>query len=232
MSIHSTIFYEPSCSDQIKAKISNSLRRVWQERLKSKQVGRLFFLLWEQSIANAAKKGGSGENELDWDSYDEIKEQLEVDGILQTEEKEKQKRMAIAGAKKFIQSWKENIAKEAKKGGNGEQKLDWDSYEKIKEEMVILNQLQRTTEKAKAKEMAKVKAEKEARIKAIKKVMLTQKKKDLRERSKARENVKSQTYQNAEEDSHALEVTQEFKLGSKLTKVAIHYEIKDYAILV
>lgn len=214
---------EPSCSDQIKVKISYSLRRVWEERLKSKRLGERFFLSWEQSIANAAKKGGSDQEELDWDSYDKIKEQLEFHQILQAEEKEKEKQMAIVGAKKFIQSWRESIAKAANKGGSGEQELDWDSYEKIQEEMVLLNQLQRTTEKAKAKEMARVKAEKAARIKAIKKVMLTQKRRDHREKTKARGNVKSQPYKNAKEgEEGASEVPQEFKLSSKLTKVGIY----------
>ncbi|WJX88205.1 hypothetical protein P8452_70317 [Trifolium repens] len=205
-------------SDQIKEKISYSQRRVWQERLKSKRVREQPFLLWEQNIANAAKKGGIGEEELDWDSYDKIKEQLVFDQILQAEEKEKETLLAIAGAKKFIQSWRENIAKAAKIGGSGEQELDWDSYEKIKEEMIILDELQRTTRMVKAKEMAIIKGEKEALIKAIKKIMLRQKREYLRERKKARENIKRLRYKNPEEDRRAVEVTQEFKLVSKLTK--------------
>ncbi|XP_045786322.1 uncharacterized protein LOC123881644 [Trifolium pratense] len=209
----------PHChSDQTKEKISYSQRRLWQKRLKSKRVREQFFLLWEQNIANAAKKGGTGQEELDWDSYDRIKEQLVFHLILQAEEKEKEKLMAIAGAKKFIQSWTENIAKAAKIGGSGEQELDWDSYEKIKEEMILLNQLQRTTEKVKAKEMANIKVEKEALIKAIKKITLTKKRKYLRERKKDRKSIKSQRYKNAEEDKCAIEVTQEFQLVSKLTE--------------
>jgi hypothetical protein len=219
MAIHFPIVYQPSCSDQIKEKISYSQRRVWQERLKSKRVREQPFLLWEQNIANAAKKGGIGEEELDWDSYDKIKEQLVFNQILQAEEKEKETLMAIAGAKKFIQSWRENIAKAAKIGGSGEQELDWDSYEKIKEEMIILDELQRTTRMVKAKEMAIIKGEKEALIKAIKKIMLRQKREYLRERKKARENIKRLRYKNPEEDRRAVEVTQEFKLVSKLTKV-------------
>lgn len=183
----------------------------------------LFFLLWEQNIANAAMKGGSGQEELDWDSYDKIKEQLELHRISQLEGKEREKLMAIARAEKFIQSWMENIAKAAKEGGSEEKELDWDSYEKIKEELLLLYQLRRKSEKEKAKEIAKIKADKEAQIKAIKKVMLTQKKRDLRERTKAREKEKSQPYKNAAQDKDALEVTYKFKLGSKLTEVSIHY---------
>ncbi|KAK7319517.1 hypothetical protein RJT34_04238 [Clitoria ternatea] len=210
-------------NDQIKAKISNSLRRVWHERLKSKRLGEQFVLSWEQCLANAAKKGGSGQEELDWDSYDKIKQQLEPCQLLQTEKKKKKKKkpMTVCGAKKFIQSWRESIAKAAKKGGNGEQELDWDSYEKIQEEMAFLRQLQHTTKKEKAKEMARVeKAKEAASIKAIiKKVMLPQKRKDRHEKAKARRNTKSPLYRSAKEHEAALEVTQEFKLHSKFTKI-------------
>ncbi|XP_061347368.1 uncharacterized protein LOC133292896 isoform X2 [Gastrolobium bilobum] len=214
-------------SDQIKAKISCSVRRVWQERLKSKQLGEQFFLSWEQSIANAAKKGGSGQEELDWDSYNKLKQQLELHQLMLAEEKEKEKLMAIAEAKKFIQSWSASIAEVAKKGGSGEEELEWDSYVKIQQEMFLLYQLQRLTEKEKAKDMARVKAEKEARIKAIKKVMLTQKRKDRQGRTKASGNIKSQLHRKAKEGKDALEVSQEFKLCNNSTKVHISNNIND-----
>ncbi|KAL2593458.1 hypothetical protein AAZX31_12G148700 [Glycine max] len=210
-----------SHSDQTKAKISDSLRRVWHERLKSKRLVEQFFLSWAQSIANAARKGGIGQEELDWDSYNKIKQQLELHHLLQSKKKGKEKLMAVAGAKNIIQSWKESIAKAAKKGGSGEQELDWDSYEKIQEEMVHLRQLQRTTEKAKEKEMARVKAEKEAQIKAIKRVILTQKKKDHLERAKLKRNIKSHPCGNAKEGKGSLEVTKEFKLCTEVTKIHI-----------
>ncbi|CAK8578039.1 unnamed protein product [Lathyrus sativus] len=205
-------------SEQTKAKMSDTQRRLWKERQKSKRARELFFLLWKQNIANAAMEGGSGQEELGWDSYDKIKEQLELHRISQTEGKEKEELMAIAGSEKFFQSWMENIAKAAKEGGSGEKELDWDSYEKIKEEIVLLYQLQRKSEKARAKEIAKMKAEKEAQIKAIKKVMLARKKRDLREGTKVRKKKKSQPCKNTVHDKHALEVTLKFELGSKLTK--------------
>ncbi|KAK7307359.1 hypothetical protein VNO77_40339 [Canavalia gladiata] len=214
-----------SHSDKIKAKISHSLKRVWHERLKSKRLREQFFLSWEQSIANAAKKGGIGQEELDWDSYNKIKQQLELNQLQEAEEKEKEKLMAVAGAKKFIQLWSESIAKAAKKGGSGEVELDWDSYEKIREEMILLHQLQRTTQKAKAKEMARLKAEKAARIKAIKKAMVIQKRKGDQEKTKARGNIKNQPCKNEKEGKDALEVTQEFKLCTKLNKIRLNENI-------
>ena len=86
--------------------------------------------------------------------------------------------------------------------------------------MVHLRQLQRTTEKAKEKEMARVKAEKEAQIKAIKRVILTQKKKDHLERAKLKRNIKSHPCGNAKEGKGSLEVTKEFKLCTEVTKVS------------
>ncbi|KAF7836661.1 uncharacterized protein G2W53_011520 [Senna tora] len=208
-------------SDQIKAKISYSLRRVWQERLKSKRLRDQFFLSWVQSIAHAARKGGCGQKELDWDSYDKIKQQLEHHQLLWAEKKGKEKQMAIVGPKKFIKSWAKSIAKAAKEGGKGEQELDWDSYENIEQKMALHYQLQRSAEKAKAKEIARVRAERAAQIKAIKKVMLTQKRKEREERTKPRGDIKSRQYKKAKETKDDLEVPQEFKLRSKLTKVCI-----------
>ncbi|KAK7405317.1 hypothetical protein VNO78_06535 [Psophocarpus tetragonolobus] len=209
-----------SHSDQSKAKISASLKRVWHARLKSKRLVEQFLFSWAQSIANVAKKGGIGQEELDWDSYDKIKQQMELHQLLQAEEEEKEKLMAVTGAKHIIQSWRENIAKAAKKGGIGELELDWDSYEKIQEEMVRLHQLQRTAEKAKEKEMARVKAEKAAQIKAIKRVILAQKKKDYQERAK-----KKYPCTNAKQGQGSLEAIREYKLCTKLTEIHISKDI-------
>jgi len=213
------IKYQPSCSDQTKAKIRNSLRRVWHERLKSKRLREDFLLSWTQSIANAAKKGGIGQEELDWDSYHKIRQQLELHQLMLAREKRREKLMTVTGAKNIILTWKENIAKAAKKGGSGEQELDWDSYEKIQEEMIRLRQFQRNAEKAKKKELARVKAEKAARIKAIKRVILTRKRKEHQERAKVKGNIKSHHRRNTKEGKASLKVTQEFKLHNPLTKV-------------
>ncbi|CAL0303740.1 unnamed protein product [Lupinus luteus] len=204
-------------SDQIKAKISYSLRRVWQERLKSKRLEEKLLRSWEQSIANAARKGESGQEELDWDSYDKIKQQFELQKLLHAEKKGKE----IAGAKKFIEAWEESIAKAAKKGVGGGQELNWDSYEKMQKEMFLDYQLQCTAQKARAKEMAKAKAEKAAQKKAIKRVILSQRKKGRQDRTKARGDIKSQPRKKVKEGKGDLQVGEEFKLHPKLTKVHV-----------
>ncbi|KAK4255880.1 hypothetical protein QN277_008817 [Acacia crassicarpa] len=203
-------------SDQVKAKIGSSLKHVWKKRLKSKRLKEQFYLSWAQSIANGARKGGNGEEELDWDSCDNIKQQLEHHQPLCAKQKGKGKQIAVAQAKKFMELWAASIAKAAKSGGKGEQELDWDSYKRIEQEMAVHYQLQQSAEKAKAKEMARVRAERAAQINAIKKIMLMQKKREHEERAKAPGDVKTQPYGRAKEVKGDLEVPLDFKFNSKL----------------
>ncbi|KAL3636907.1 hypothetical protein CASFOL_019206 [Castilleja foliolosa] len=69
-------------SNQTKAKIRASLTSLWGTRLKWKRSREKFLQLWAGSIATAAKKGGIDEQELDWDSYDKLKQEI---ALLQTE---------------------------------------------------------------------------------------------------------------------------------------------------
>ncbi|XP_028785567.1 uncharacterized protein LOC114741459 isoform X1 [Neltuma alba] len=203
-------------SDQSKAKISSSLKRVWQKRLKSKRLKEQFYLSWAESIANGAREGGIDQEELDWNSYDKIKQQLERHQLLWAKQKGKGKQIAVARAKKFMELWATSIAKAARSGGKGERELDWDSYEKIEQEMAVHHQLQQSAEKAKAKEMARIRADRAAQIKAIKKVMLMQKKREHEERAKAPWDIKTQPHGRAKEVKGDLEVPLDFKFTSKL----------------
>lgn len=49
------------------------MKQIWAERLRSKRLKEKFTSLWSESIAEAARRGGSGEVELDWDSYEKAK---------------------------------------------------------------------------------------------------------------------------------------------------------------
>ncbi|GFZ05130.1 hypothetical protein Acr_17g0007020 [Actinidia rufa] len=60
--------------DHTKANIRTALRRMWGERLKLKKSREKFLSPWAERIAEAARKGASGQQELQWDSYDKIKE--------------------------------------------------------------------------------------------------------------------------------------------------------------
>ncbi|KAA0059029.1 putative Serine/threonine-protein phosphatase 4 regulatory subunit 2-A [Cucumis melo var. makuwa] len=91
--------YPRTHSDQVKVKISSSLRRVWGKRLLKKRLNETFFLSWMESIAVAAKKGGKEEQELDWDSYDKIKQETLHQELQRVAEKEKLKAMRAENAK-------------------------------------------------------------------------------------------------------------------------------------
>lgn len=73
------------CSDESKARISYSLTRVWGKKLKWKRSRENFLSSWADSIAEAAKRGGSGQRELQWDSYGKIKEEIAIEQRHQSE---------------------------------------------------------------------------------------------------------------------------------------------------
>ncbi|KAG2681727.1 hypothetical protein I3760_11G157400 [Carya illinoinensis] len=200
-------------SDHIKAKISSSLRSIWQERLKLKWSRERFFCSWQESIAEAAKKGETDQLELEWDSYDKIKQETVLQQHQWVVEKAKAKQVAKASAEKIILSWAESIAKAAKKGATNQQELDWDSYDKIKQEEVF-RQLQWAAEKAKAKERKNIRAR------------LAQKRKELQEKARARGEI-----QVTKEDKDDLAVVQESNLKQRLTKIhvkkSINYQLAD-----
>ncbi|CAB4307781.1 unnamed protein product [Prunus armeniaca] len=81
----------PVSSAESKAKMRSSLRCVWGQRLKWKRLREKLFLSWVESIAEAAKKGGSGQQELCWDSYEKIKQKLHLQELQRAAEKKKEK---------------------------------------------------------------------------------------------------------------------------------------------
>lgn len=102
-------------SEQIKAKIRSSLCQVWAERLRWKRSREKFYLSWEESIAKAAKKGGSNQQELDWDSYDKIKEEIALQQLQWAENKRRAKELAKMRAERAARARAEKIAMLAEK---------------------------------------------------------------------------------------------------------------------
>lgn len=142
--------------EQTKAKIRSSLKQLWGERLK-----------WKKSKA------------------------------------------------KFLSSWAESIAEAAKKGGSDEQELQWDSYDKIKEE-IAFQQRQWAADQAKATEMEKIRA---AQAKIVKMGRLAQKRKEQEQQAKARGEMKRETHRKSEEEKEELAIAQGLKLKERLTKI-------------
>ncbi|KAL7601478.1 uncharacterized protein LOC111919994 [Lactuca sativa] len=110
---------------------------------------------------------------------------------------------------RFISLWAESIAKAAKNGGHDQKELDWDSYEKIERE-IVLQQLQRAADVAKAKEMAQIRAERRAKAKA-EKVKLTLKKRVAK--------VKGLVKKKSKKEKEELAAAEDLKLKERLTKI-------------
>ncbi|KAK8545645.1 hypothetical protein V6N12_026475 [Hibiscus sabdariffa] len=106
-------------SEEIKARIGSSVRRAWGKRLKWKWLGERFFLSWMKSIADAARKGGSDQSELEWDSYDKLKQEIALEQLRLATEKAKGKEIAKVRAER---ARVERIARMAQKKKDQEEK--------------------------------------------------------------------------------------------------------------
>ncbi|CAM0953476.1 unnamed protein product [Alopecurus aequalis] len=71
-----------------KEKISAALRKIWERRMVSVKSRQMILRIWSDSIAEAAKGGGHGQDKLDWDSYDKIKSEM-ISVFLWNKEKER-----------------------------------------------------------------------------------------------------------------------------------------------
>lgn len=107
----------------IKAKIGSSLRRIWKERLKRKRLKEKFFSSWADNIAVAAKTGWSDQRELEWDSYDKIKHEIDLQHLHRLTEKERAKDLAkMRRAHKAAEAKAEKMARFAQKRKEKEEK--------------------------------------------------------------------------------------------------------------
>lgn len=83
--------------------------------MKWKRSREKFYLSWAESIAKAAKKGGSDQEELDWDSYDKIKEEIALQQLQWAENKKKAKELAKMRAERAARARAEKMAMLAEK---------------------------------------------------------------------------------------------------------------------
>ncbi|XXG85071.1 hypothetical protein AAC387_Pa11g0233 [Persea americana] len=113
--------------------------------------------------------------------------------------------------------WALSIAEEARKGGCDQHELEWDSYEKIKAE-IVREQLQWAEEKAKAKEMIKVKAERAAKVKA-EKARLARERKEKKQKAKARAESMQEVRRKSEEERETKAIFKRLKLKVRFTKI-------------
>ncbi|CAH8283791.1 unnamed protein product [Eruca vesicaria subsp. sativa] len=78
-------------SDETKEKIRASVKQVWAERSRSKLLKEKFTSLWSENIAETARKGGDGEVELGWDSYEKSRQEISSEQLHLAEEEARTK---------------------------------------------------------------------------------------------------------------------------------------------
>lgn len=112
--------------------MSSSLRRLWGRRLKWKRSREKLFLSWVESIAEVAKTGGSEQQELNWDSYENIREELYLQQLQQAAEKKKAREWAKMRAKEAAA-----LAKEKKKARLAYERKEHSEIKKDNEELTF-----------------------------------------------------------------------------------------------
>ncbi|KAJ6838173.1 uncharacterized protein M6B38_319840 [Iris pallida] len=104
-----------SHSDRSRARISFSLRKIWEERLKKRTLQENCYLTWAGSIADAARKGGGDQEELEWDSYEKIKSAISTKHLKWKARKERAKEIAKVKAEIAAKVRAENAERRAQK---------------------------------------------------------------------------------------------------------------------
>ncbi|KAH6775711.1 hypothetical protein C2S52_013272 [Perilla frutescens var. hirtella] len=116
---------------------------------------------------------------------------------------------------KVLQSWGESIALAAKIGiGPDQQELEWDSYEKFKQELAL-----RKAEKAKMKELARKRKERAAQVKTEKKAKFALLRREQEDNAKARGESIKKWNKKSKEEKEKLAESQEEKLKERLMKI-------------
>lgn len=100
-----------SHSDQSKARISSAMRRVWQESFKHKRLQEKLYWLWARYVAEAAKRGGEDQRELDWDAFQKINAELNFEYLQEREEKLKAREAAKLEAEIVARERAEGLAR-------------------------------------------------------------------------------------------------------------------------
>lgn len=70
-----------ACSDETRIKIGVGVRKGWQRRREMLMVQDGCLFEWQNVVAEASRKGYAGEDELQWDSYEIIDEQLKQEWL-------------------------------------------------------------------------------------------------------------------------------------------------------
>ncbi|KAK1288383.1 hypothetical protein QJS10_CPB19g01996 [Acorus calamus] len=74
-------------TDETRVKIAVGVREGWQRRRESLKLQETCYFEWQNNLAEASKRGFAGENELQWNSYEMLDEQLNKEWIESIEQR-------------------------------------------------------------------------------------------------------------------------------------------------
>lgn len=113
--------------------------------MKSEKLREKFFLSWTKSVAELARKGGLNQKELEWDSYDKVKEKIIQQQLHCTVVKANAKRLAKIRAEKAALVKAEKTAKLAQKRREQEEKAKAREEAKRKASVIKRNRVRELT---------------------------------------------------------------------------------------
>ncbi|CAN8288128.1 unnamed protein product [Cochlearia groenlandica] len=102
-------------SDETREKIRASVKLVWAQRSRAKRLKEKFMSLWSENVADSARRGGSGEVELDWDSYENAKQEISYEQLQVAEEKARTKEQSKMRAEETAQARREKSRRVAER---------------------------------------------------------------------------------------------------------------------
>uniref|UniRef100_A0A6N2K5M3 Nuclease associated modular domain-containing protein n=1 Tax=Salix viminalis TaxID=40686 RepID=A0A6N2K5M3_SALVM len=74
-------------SKETRVKIGHGVRLGWQKRREKLMMQEGCYFEWQNLIAEASRRGYTGEGELQWDSYNILRQQLEFEWVQSVEKR-------------------------------------------------------------------------------------------------------------------------------------------------
>ncbi|KAG6788795.1 hypothetical protein POTOM_004872 [Populus tomentosa] len=74
-------------SKETRVKIGHGVRLGWQKRREKQMMQEVCYFEWQNLIAEASRRGYTGEGELQWDSYNILRQQLEFEWVESVEKR-------------------------------------------------------------------------------------------------------------------------------------------------
>ncbi|KAF9689849.1 hypothetical protein SADUNF_Sadunf01G0135200 [Salix dunnii] len=74
-------------SKETRVKIGHGVRLGWQKRREKQMMQEVCYFEWQNLIAEASRRGYTGEGELQWDSYNILRQQLEFEWVQSVEKR-------------------------------------------------------------------------------------------------------------------------------------------------